>query len=40
VPRFYFDVQEGAQVTRDEIGLDLARGIRQMAEEHRAPADA
>ena len=23
MPRFYFDVREGAQVTCDEIGLDL-----------------
>jgi hypothetical protein len=39
VPRFYFDVREGAQVTRDDVGLDLesldaaeAEAIRSAAE--------
>jgi hypothetical protein len=38
VPRFYFDVREGAQVTRDDVGLDLESLDAAEAEAIRAAA--
>jgi hypothetical protein len=39
LPRFYFDVREGARVSRDDVGLDLESLDIAQGEAIRAAAD-